>query len=134
MSISATSVSQRICRNSDRDRKRAGPGTCCVKGAAHPWLRGSWTLSCVGEFDDLGEVSAQLPSGWFYLWPEKARLAARSVAPGKGGRLGRSTPDGATGSQPAGGERDAAFLGFHFRCLVLQSLTLCTFHLLSVFN
>lgn len=83
VSISATSVWPRICRNSDRGRKRAGPGVCvCERGRA-PLASGVEstrgilsTLSRVGEFDNLREVPAHPLSGRVCLWLEKARLSS----------------------------------------------------------
>lgn len=57
----------------------AGRAGCVYESCRAPlasWVLGTRgirsTLSCVGEFDNLGEVRAEPLSGWLSLWQEKA--------------------------------------------------------------
>lgn len=138
VSISATSVWPRICRNSDVGGSGQGRVYVCEGGSVPQasrvvGTRGSLSsLSRVGDFDNLGKVPAEPLSGWVCLWPEKARLyssrSARSVAPEKQERRGcHRLPD----------RWQIASHGVPGFSLSLSSAAvshaLCKFHLLSVF-
>lgn len=80
-SISATSVWPRICRNSDREGKRAGPGLS-VKGRHTPGIRGRGRAGHPQHSPARRRVwqlegsSGAAAAGVVCLWPKEARLAA----------------------------------------------------------